>query len=61
MSSQDCRQEMRAEDLAELQKAVGLLENQGFVRLLNNVAGKPTDKALKYAPLVDDLAGRRSA
>jgi hypothetical protein len=41
---------MRAEDLAELQKAVELLENQGFVRLLNNVAGKPTDKALEYVP-----------
>jgi hypothetical protein len=50
MSSQDCRQGMRAEDLAELRKAVELLENQGFVRPLNNVAGKPTDKTLEYVP-----------
>ena len=50
MSSQACQQEMRAEDLDELQKAVGLLESQGFVRLLNNVAGTPTDKALAFVP-----------
>ncbi len=41
---------MRAEDVAELQKAVRLLENQGLVRLLKNVAGVPTDKALALVP-----------
>lgn len=37
-------------DLAQLERAVVLLENQGFARLLNNVAGKPTDKALELVP-----------
>ncbi|HTO80479.1 MAG TPA: EcsC family protein [Methylocystis sp.] len=50
MSSLGFQEEMRAEDLAELRKAVRLLENQGFVRLLSNVAGKPTDKALEFVP-----------
>jgi len=50
MSSETCQQGMRAEDLAELQKAVRLLENQGFVRLLNNVAGKPVEKLLEFVP-----------
>jgi hypothetical protein len=50
MSSEASLREMRAEDAAELRKAVRLLENQGFVRLLNNVAGLPTDKALALVP-----------
>jgi hypothetical protein len=50
MSSEASQQEMRAGDAAELQKAVRLLENQGFVRLLSNVAGLPTDKALALVP-----------
>ncbi len=50
MTSQECKRELRAEDLAELKKAVRLLENQGFVRLVNNVAGKPTGATLALIP-----------
>jgi hypothetical protein len=50
MNSEARQQAMRAEDLAELQTAVKLLENQGFVRLLNNFAGKPTGAALALVP-----------
>jgi len=50
MSSEATSQAMRAEDAAELREAVRLLENQGLARLLNNVAGMPTDKALALVP-----------
>jgi hypothetical protein len=49
MTKEDC-QKLPAQDLAELKEAVKLLEDQGFTRLLNNVAGKPTDKALELVP-----------
>ncbi|BDV40569.1 EcsC family protein [Methylocystis bryophila] len=50
MSSLASKKEISAEDLADLRKAVRLLENQGFTRLLNNVAGKPAGKALEFVP-----------
>jgi len=37
-------------DLDALHSAVRLLENQGFARLINNVTGKPTEKALELIP-----------
>lgn len=49
MMTKDCH-ELTAQDFAELKKAVKLLENQGFTRLLNNVTGKPTEKALELVP-----------
>lgn len=42
--------DMSLDDLELLHKAVLLLENQGFARLINNVAGKPTEKALQLVP-----------
>lgn len=42
--------DLSQEDLSLLYEAVVLLENQGFARLLNNVTGKPTEKALQLIP-----------